>query len=202
MIEFESLKAADQVFRRDGKAGGYGGIGEAVCRGPASVGAEVAVTGSNLERIHASAKKLRDEGCEAHATSGVTEANVDYVLDVNLEGTMFRAQAGARLCSRLWARGGMTTLCKQLAAEWAQHKFNLNLLAPAFVRTPRSARRLEDPEFSRNLMAPIPMGRIAETEDVLGAVLPASDFIAAQTLFLDGAITATQLVEGIGWRES
>jgi len=40
------------------------------------------------------------------------------------------------------------------------------------------------------------MGRIAEPEDVAGAVLffvsPAADFITGQTLFLDGGITATQ----------
>ena len=58
------------------------------------------------------------------------------------------------------------------------------------------ARWLEDPEFYRNLVARIPMGRIAETDDIVGAVLffvsPASDFITGQTLYIDGGITATQ----------
>jgi NAD(P)-dependent dehydrogenase (short-subunit alcohol dehydrogenase family) len=47
-----------------------------------------------------------------------------------------------------------------------------------------------------NLIARIPLGRIAEPEDVWNAILffvsPASDFITGQTLYLDGGITATQ----------
>jgi len=152
-----------------------------------------------------------------------TEENFDYVLDVNLKGTMFQAQAAARHMVRQGtggkqlhfgsvrsqlalrgrgfaaycaAKGGMATLCKQLAAEWAPHKININMLAPTFVRTPQVARWLSDPDFYRNLVARIPLGRIAETEDIVGAVLffvsPASDFITGQTLYLDGGITATQ----------
>src|SRR5262249_40561575 len=76
-----------------------------------------------------------------------TETNFDYVLDVNLKGTMFQAQAAAAHMIRQGtggkqvhfgsvrsqlalrgrgfaaycaAKGGMGTLCKQLAAEWAQ----------------------------------------------------------------------------------
>jgi gluconate 5-dehydrogenase len=152
-----------------------------------------------------------------------TEENFDYVVDVNLKGAMFQAQAAARhmvrqetggkqvhfgsvrtqlaLRGRGFAaycasKGGMATLCKQLAAEWAPHKINVNLLAPTFTRTPQVERWLSDPEFYRNLVARIPMGRIAEPQDIVGAVLffvsPASDFITGQTLFLDGGITATQ----------
>ena len=58
------------------------------------------------------------------------------------------------------------------------------------------ARWLDDPEFYQNLVARIPMGRVAETSDIVGAVLffvsPASDFITGQTLYVDGGITATQ----------
>jgi NAD(P)-dependent dehydrogenase (short-subunit alcohol dehydrogenase family) len=272
MIEFKSpegqrdVQAVDRLFRLDGKValvtGGYGGIGEAVCRGLAAMGAKVAVTGHNGEKAQAYAQTLQGEGCDAYATAfdvisvadtrrmvdevaahfgrldilvntvGVqreekadeaTEENFDYVVDVNLKGTMFQAQAAAAHMVRQGtggkqlhfgsvrsqlalrgrgfaaycaAKGGMGTLCKQLAAEWAPHKINVNMLAPTFVRTPQVARWLADPDFYRNLVARIPMGRIAEPEDILGAVLffvsPASDFITGQTLFLDGGITATQ----------
>ncbi len=90
----------------------------------------------------------------------------------------------------------MTILCKQLATEWAEHGINVNVLAPTFTRTPQAERWLDDPEFYRNLIARIPMGRIAETGDIVGAVQffvsPASNFITGQTLYLDGGITATQ----------
>ena len=45
------MTAIDQLFRLDGKValvtGGYGGIGEAVCRGLASYGSKVAIAGHN-----------------------------------------------------------------------------------------------------------------------------------------------------------
>ncbi|HEY2011872.1 MAG TPA: SDR family oxidoreductase [Bryobacteraceae bacterium] len=260
------MQSTDRLFRLDGKValvtGGYGGIGEAVCRGLAERGAKIGVTGHNGEKARAFAETLRGEGFDAWATGfevtsiaetkrmvddvaahfgrldilvntvGVqreekadeaTEENFDYVLDVNLKGTMFQAQAAAAHMIRQGtggkqvhfgsvrsqlalrgrgfaaycaAKGGMVTLSKQLAAEWAPHKINVNLVAPTFVRTPQVERWLADPEFYKNLVARIPMGRIAEPEDVLGAVLffvsPASDFITGQALFLDGGITATQ----------
>ena len=55
---------------------------------------------------------------------------------------------------------------------------------------------LADPAFHDSLVSRIPLGRIAEPEDVMRAVLffvsPASDFITGQTLYVDGGITATQ----------
>ena len=152
----------------------------------------------------------------------VTEKNFDEVYTVNLKGAMFQAQAAARhmikqgggaqvhlgsvrtqlaLRGRGYAaycatKGGLAILCKQLAAEWAPHKINVNVVAPTFVRTPLVAHMLADPKFYDALVARIPLGRIAEPEDVSQAVLflvsSASAFITGQTLYLDGGITATQ----------
>jgi NAD(P)-dependent dehydrogenase (short-subunit alcohol dehydrogenase family) len=254
------------LFRLDGKValvpGGYGGIGEAICRGLAAVGAKVAITGHNTERAHQLAATLQTEGYDTYisvfdATSvpeirqmvddvathfgqldilvncvglnreekaeEVTEEKFDYVLDVNLKAAMFLAQAAARhmirqgvggkqvhlgsvrtmlgLRGRGYAaycasKGGLAILCKQLAAEWAPHKINVNVIAPTFVRTEQVAAMLGDPNFYNNLIARIPLGRVAEPEEVMHAVLyfvsPASDFVTGQTLYLDGGITATQ----------
>jgi NAD(P)-dependent dehydrogenase (short-subunit alcohol dehydrogenase family) len=153
----------------------------------------------------------------------VTASNFDEVLALNLKSAMFQGQAVARhmvqqasggkllffgsvrsqlalrgrgFAAYCAAKGGLAVLTKQLAAEWAEHRINVNALAPTFTRTPQVARWLEDPDFYRNLVARIPMGRIAETNDIVGAVLffvsPASDFITGQTLYVDGGITATQ----------
>jgi gluconate 5-dehydrogenase len=87
-------------------------------------------------------------------------------------------------------------MCKQLAAEWASHHINVNVVAPTFVRTEQVAHMLSDPQFYSALTARIPLGRVAEPEEVMYAVLflvsPASNFITGQTLYLDGGITATQ----------
>jgi NAD(P)-dependent dehydrogenase (short-subunit alcohol dehydrogenase family) len=83
-----------------------------------------------------------------------------------------------------------------LAAEWAPHQINVNVVAPTFVRTQQVAHMLSDAAFYNSLVARIPLGRIAEPADVSNAVLffasSASDFITGQTLYLDGGITATQ----------
>jgi NAD(P)-dependent dehydrogenase (short-subunit alcohol dehydrogenase family) len=153
----------------------------------------------------------------------VTEENFDHVIDLNLKSVMFQAQAAAKhmiqaggggkqvhfgsvrsqlalrgrgFAAYCAAKGGLSIMCRQLAAEWAPHRINVNVLAPTFVRTQQVAKWLEDPDFYKNLVSRIPLGRIGETEDVVGAVLffvsPASDFITGQTLYLDGGITTTQ----------
>jgi NAD(P)-dependent dehydrogenase (short-subunit alcohol dehydrogenase family) len=153
----------------------------------------------------------------------VTEDRFDHVLDVNLKGAMFQAQAAARhmlkhghggkqvhigsvrsmlglrgrgYAAYCAAKGGLSIMCRQLAAEWAPDKINVNVVAPTFVRTQQVAAMLSDPAFYSSLVGRIPLGRIAEPDDVANAVLffvsPASDFITGQTLYLDGGITTTQ----------
>jgi NAD(P)-dependent dehydrogenase (short-subunit alcohol dehydrogenase family) len=257
---------SDSPFRLDGKValvtGGYGGIGEVVCRGLAGAGARVAISGHNAEKAENCAASIRGVGGDAFAAAfdsrsvaetrqmvdGVvrhfgrldilvncvglnreekaddaTEEMFDHVVDVNLKGAMFQAQATARhmirqgeggkqvhigsvrtllaLRGRGYAaycasKGGLAILCKQLAAEWAPHRINVNVVAPTFVRTQQVAHMLADQQFYNTLVARIPLGRIAEPEDVWNAVLffvsSASDFVTGQTLYLDGGITATQ----------
>jgi NAD(P)-dependent dehydrogenase (short-subunit alcohol dehydrogenase family) len=153
----------------------------------------------------------------------VTEAMFDYVYNVNLKSAMFQAQAAARYMIRQGsggkqvhlgsvrsllalrgrgyaaycaAKGGLITLCRQLSAEWAPHGINVNVIAPTFIRTEQVAAMLADPTFLSNLIARIPLGRIGEPDDVMGAALflvsPAASFITGQTLYLDGGITVTQ----------
>ncbi len=128
----------------------------------------------------------------------VTEEMFDHVVDVNLRSAMFQAQAAARHMIRQGAggkqvhigsvrttlalrgrgyaaycatKGGLAILCKQLAAEWASHQINVNVVAPTFVRTEQVAHMLSDPQFYNTLIARIPLGRIAEPDDVWNAVL-------------------------------
>jgi len=153
----------------------------------------------------------------------VTEEAFDKVYQVNLRGAMFQAQAAARhmirqgtggkqvhmgsvrselaLRGRGYAaycatKGGLGILCKQLAAEWAPYKINVNVVAPTFVRTPLVEAMLSNPAFYNELVSRIPLGRLASPQDVMSAIAflvsPASDFITGQKLFLDGGLTATQ----------
>jgi NAD(P)-dependent dehydrogenase (short-subunit alcohol dehydrogenase family) len=67
------MTSIDELYRVDGKValvtGGYGGIGEAVCRGLAMRGAKIAISGHNGERAAACAKSLQGEGYDAWAGS-------------------------------------------------------------------------------------------------------------------------------------
>jgi gluconate 5-dehydrogenase len=238
------------VFRLDGKValvtGGYGGIGEAVSRGLAEMGAKVAIAGHNREKADAFAaslgagafsatfdassvpdiERMVDEvathfgrldilvncvGLNREEKAGeVTEAQFDHVVDVNLKGAMFQAQAAARHMIRQGtggkqvhmgsvrtllglrgrgyagycaAKGGLAILCKQLAAEWAPNQINVNVVAPTFVRTQQVAKMLSDPAFYDALVARIPLGRIAEPADVRNTVL---FFVSPASDFITG----------------
>jgi NAD(P)-dependent dehydrogenase (short-subunit alcohol dehydrogenase family) len=104
-----------------------------------------------------------------------------------------RGRGYAAYCA---AKGGLITLCKQLSAEWAPNGINVNAIAPTFIRTEQVSKMLADPTFYSNLVARIPLGRIGEPDDVMGAVLflvsPAANFITGQTIYLDGGLTVTQ----------
>ncbi|WP_129669266.1 SDR family NAD(P)-dependent oxidoreductase [Phytoactinopolyspora endophytica] len=94
------------------------------------------------------------------------------------------------------AKGAMDAVSRQWATEWAKHRITVNSIAPTFVRTAQSESLLADKAFYEGLLARIPLHRIAETDDVVGAVLffcsEASSFVTGQLLTLDGGLTAAQ----------
>lgn len=94
------------------------------------------------------------------------------------------------------AKGALDALTRQHATEWAKHGVRVNAISPTFVRTEQAAALLAAPGFYDNLVSRIPLHRIAETDDLVGALLfmcsDASSFVTGQILTLDGGLTATQ----------
>ena len=94
------------------------------------------------------------------------------------------------------AKGAMDALTRQYATEWAKHGIRVNAISPTFVRTEQAASLLAQPGFYDNLVSRIPLRRIADTDDLVGALLffcsDASSFVTGQILTLDGGLTATQ----------
>ena len=251
-------------FKLDGQvalvAGGYGGIGEALCLGLAQQGAKIVVAGRSAEKGAAFANQLESEGFSALGLSfdirepkditrlveqsvgqfgrldilvncvgthiekpaeELSAADWDQVHDTNLRGAFLLSQAAGRqmieqkrgkqihissvrsllgirrgFAAYTSSKAGMNLMVKQLATEWAQHGINVNCLAPTFIRTELVRHYLEDEDFYNALVGRIPLTRVGEPFDIVGATVffasPAADFITGQILFIDGGVTATQ----------
>jgi len=150
------------------------------------------------------------------------EADWDRIVDLNLRTTLFTSQATARAMiaggrggrilnissvrgqlgidagysAYVAAKGAINALTRQHATEWARHSIRVNAIAPTFVRTPQVESLLADPSFYEGLVSRIPLRRIADTDDLVGAILffcsDASAFVTGQVLTVDGGLTASQ----------
>ena len=153
----------------------------------------------------------------------VTEEAFDEVLQVNLEAAMFLAQAAAKkqieggrggaqvhllsvraqlglrgrgysaYCS---SKGGLVMLIRQHASELAPYGITFNGIAPTVVQTEMARHWLDNPVTHKQVLDRIPLGRVADPQDVAGAAVffasAAASFITGQVLYLDGGITASQ----------
>ena len=149
----------------------------------------------------------------------VDEASWDSVIDTNLKGSFFAAQAAARhmvgqgeggriinIASQAGvvgieersaygaSKGGVALLTKVLAIELAQYGITVNAVAPTFVATELTRSTLEDPEWRERILSRIPLGRVGEVGDVTAAVVylasPAASMVTGHTLLVDGGWTA------------
>jgi gluconate 5-dehydrogenase len=146
----------------------------------------------------------------------------DWIMEINLRSTLVASQAAVRAMVKaghggrvinissvraqlginagysayVAAKGAVSSLTRQWATEWAKHGITVNAIAPTFVDTPQVAMLLGDPAFKAGLVNRVPLGRVGETGDLVGAVLffasDASSFVTGQILTIDGGLTATQ----------
>ena len=150
-----------------------------------------------------------------------TEADWDWVVNLNLKAAFFLSQAAAKVqipqgggkhihitsvrsllgihrgyVAYCASKGGLNLMVKQLATEWAKYNITVNGIAPTFTRTELVKDYLEDPDFYNPLVARIPLGRICEPMDLAALAIylsaPASDFVTGQIIFADGGVTASQ----------
>jgi NAD(P)-dependent dehydrogenase (short-subunit alcohol dehydrogenase family) len=141
----------------------------------------------------------------------------NLILDTNLRGTFFVAQAVARhmipeksgriinigsvTCVSGYAglgpygasRGGVKQLTMSLADDWGIHGITVNCLAPGWFKTQQNAKLYENQEWVDYLCDRIPLKRPGHPQDLDGAVVflasDASAYITGQTLLVDGGIS-------------
>jgi NAD(P)-dependent dehydrogenase (short-subunit alcohol dehydrogenase family) len=91
------------------------------------------------------------------------------------------------------SKAGLAQMIRVLAREWAPKDILVNAIGPALTETPLTRDYLSDPGFRRNAISAIPMGRLGEADDLIGALLlllsPAGSFITGQTIYVDGGRT-------------
>ncbi|MBI2842931.1 MAG: SDR family oxidoreductase [Armatimonadetes bacterium] len=91
------------------------------------------------------------------------------------------------------AKAGIIGFTKTLAVEWAKYGIRVNVIAPGQVNTPALAKIMSNPDYSRQILESIPMGRVGTPEEIAAAALflasDASGFINGHTLVVDGGAT-------------
>ena len=161
---------------------------------------------------------VNNAGCNVRKPAlEVTWDDWNLVLDTNLRGAFFVAQAVARhmaarksgriinigsvTCVAGYAglgpygasRGGIKQLTMSLADDWGLHGITVNCLAPGWFKTAQNAEMYEDQEWVNYLCDRIPLKRPGQPQDLEGAVVflasDASAYITGQTLLVDGGIS-------------
>jgi len=161
---------------------------------------------------------VNNAGVEKSADfTDVTEADFDFVLNVNLKGAFFLTQAFVRrlkaaakpgriinissvhedmvfphFSTYCASKGAMRMLMRDLAVELGPLGITVNNIAPGAINTPINKSLLADKPKLNALLANIPLGRLGEPGEVAGvAAFLASDdgaYVTGSTYFLDGGL--------------
>jgi NAD(P)-dependent dehydrogenase (short-subunit alcohol dehydrogenase family) len=150
------------------------------------------------------------------AAAEITESLWDHIVDTNLKGAFFCAQAAARhmvdggsivnLCSLTSevgvataapygaAKSGLAGLTRALATEWAARGIRVNGVGPGYFRTALTESFYRDPQWQQAMLQKIPLQRFGRLEDLGGAAVflcsEAAAYITGQILYVDGGYLA------------
>lgn len=161
---------------------------------------------------------VNNAGCNIRKrATDVSWDDWNTVLETNLRGTFFVAQAVARhMISRRSgrivnigsvtavagyaglgpygaSRGGVKQLTMSLAHDWGEYGITVNCLAPGWFKTQQNRVMYDDARWVEYLCERIPLGRPGAAGDLDGPLLllasDAGRYITGQTLLVDGGIS-------------
>jgi NAD(P)-dependent dehydrogenase (short-subunit alcohol dehydrogenase family) len=161
---------------------------------------------------------VNNAGCNVRKPAlDVTWDDWNLILDTNLRGSFFVAQAVARhMIPRGYgrivnigsvtsvagyaglgpygaSRGGIRQLTMSLADDWGKHGVTVNCLAPGWFRTEQNKVLYENKEWVEYLCDRIPVKRPGQPQDLDAAVVflaaESSRYVTGQTLLVDGGIS-------------
>jgi NAD(P)-dependent dehydrogenase (short-subunit alcohol dehydrogenase family) len=96
-------------------------------------------------------------------------------------------------CAYTASKGAALMFAKSLAADYAHHGIRSNAVCPGFVRTPMTQWRLDIPELRAQVEAHIPVGRVAEPDDIADAIAVLASgrlhYMTGHALVVDGGWT-------------
>jgi len=146
------------------------------------------------------------------------EQKWDWVIDVNLKGTLLTCQAVGKhmlqqkkgrvvnfssvrglqgrpkLSAYATSKGAVNLLTKSLAVEWAKDNVNVNAIAPTFTLTDINRDVLNDKQAYEGVISRIPKRKLCEPQWIVGPVVflcsPCAEFITGHILYVDGGWTA------------
>jgi len=140
----------------------------------------------------------------------------DSVMNLNLKGLFFLSQAVARIMKEKGggkiinvasiagispdilpvysiSKAGVIMATKVMAQQWAQYNIRANVVAPGMTKTGFSQPLWGNPDILKAVTSRNPMARIADPEEMLGAVIylasDASSYVTGQVLAVDGGST-------------
>ena len=156
---------------------------------------------------------------EVRDSLAVDEAVWDRIVDTNLKGAFFCAQAAARImaageggaiiniCSLTSevgvptavpygsSKSGLLGMTRALAAEWADKGIRVNGIGPGYFRTNLTEVFYRNAEWQQAMLAKIPLRRFGRLEDLVGAAVflcsGAAAYVTGQCLYIDGGYMAS-----------
>ena len=146
----------------------------------------------------------------------IEERAWDSIMNLNLKGLFFLSQAVARVMKEQGggkiiniastagitpdilpvysiSKAGVIMASKVMAQQWAQYNIRVNTVAPGLTKTQFSQALWSNPDILQAAMGRTPMQRIAEPEEIVGAIIylasDASSYVTGQVLAVDGGAT-------------